>query len=216
MTAFYSWRLMFMTFHGPTRADHHTYEHAHEGPWVMRAPLLLLAVGAVLAGVVFTGFFIGEGRPEFWGRSLFSAPGNHIYEEMHHVPGWVVAAPTYAMLLGFAIAWLYYIKAPSLPAATARLFEPLYLFLLNKWYFDELYDWLFVRPAFAIGRLFWKTGDGRIIDGLGPDGIAARVQDITGRVVRLQTGYVYHYAFAMVIGLALIITFLMFAGGGAR
>jgi NADH-quinone oxidoreductase subunit L len=216
MTSFYSWRLMFMTFHGASRADHHTFEHAHEGPYAMRAPLLVLAVGAVAAGLAFATLFIGEERSAFWAKSLFAAPGNHIYEEMHHLPEWVPFAPAIAMLAGFAIAWLFYIQVPTLPAATARAFRPLYLFLLNKWYFDELYDFLFVRPAMAIGRLFWKTGDGRIIDGLGPDGIAQRVQDVTGRVVRLQSGYVYHYAFAMVIGLALIITYLMFAGGGAR
>jgi NADH-quinone oxidoreductase subunit L len=216
MTSFYSWRLMFMTFHGATRADHETFEHAHESPHVMLAPLALLALGAVAAGLAFSGLFIGDGRAAFWAKSLFAAPGNHIYEEMHHVPEWVLFAPTIAMLLGFGIAWLFYIRVPTLPAATARAFRPLYLFLLNKWYFDELYDWLFVRPAMVIGRLFWKTGDGRIIDGLGPDGIAQRVQDVTGRVVRLQSGYVYHYAFAMVIGLALIITYLMFAGGGVR
>ena len=216
MTSFYSWRLMFMTFHGPTRADHETFEHAHEGPLVLLAPLAVLAVGAIAAGFVFQGVFIGEGRSAFWGNSLFGAPGNHIYEEMHHVPEWVILMPGIAMLLGFAIAWLFYIRLPMLPAATARMFRPIYLFLLNKWYFDELYDWLLVRPAMAIGRMLWKTGDGRIIDGLGPDGVAQRVQDVTGRVVRLQSGYVYHYAFAMVIGLALIITYLMFAGGGFR
>jgi len=216
MTSFYSWRLMFMTFHGTTRADHETFEHAHEGPHAMRAPLLVLAAGAVAAGLVFYDLFIGEGRVAFWGKSLFTASGNHIYEEMHHVPEWVLLAPTIAMLLGFGIAWAYYIRLPALPEATARAFRPLYLFLLNKWYFDELYDFLFVRPAMVIGRALWKTGDGRIIDGLGPDGVAQRVQDVTGRVVRLQSGYVYHYAFAMVIGLAIIVTYLMFAGGSVR
>ena len=131
---------------------------------------------------------------------------------MHEVPGWVNWAATVAMLGGFALSYLYYIAAPSLPGITARMFRPIYLFLLNKWYFDELYDWLFVRPAFWIGRLLWKRGDGTIIDGLGPDGIANRVLWTTGRVVKLQTGYVYHYAFAMLIGVALIITAFMFAG----
>jgi NADH-quinone oxidoreductase subunit L len=116
------------------------------------------------------------------------------------------------MLAGFGLAYLYYIAAPSLPDLTARAFRPLYLFFLNKWYFDELYDWLFVRPAFWIGRLLWKGGDGKIIDGLGPDGVAGRVLWTTGRIVKLQTGYVYHYAFAMLIGVALIITAFMFAG----
>ena len=105
-------------------------------------------------------------------------------------------------------------KVPTLPAATARTFRPIYLFFLNKWYFDELYDWLFVKPAHWLGRKLWKTGDGRIIDGLGPDGVAARVIDMTGRVVRLQTGYVYHYAFAMMIGVALITVYFMFQSGG--
>src|SRR5262249_30871057 len=113
---------------------------------------------------------------------------------MHEVPNCVSWAPLWAMLTGFAIAWTYYIAVPSLPALRARIFRPLYLILLNKWYFDELYDRLFVRPAFWIGRLLWKGGHGRIIDGLGPDGIAQRVQDVTGRVVKLQTGYLYHYA----------------------
>ena len=210
MTAFYSWRLMFMTFHGHTRADHHTYEHAHESPWIMLLPLLLLAIGAVMAGFAFQYFFIGEGFKEFWRASLFEGPQNHVRHAVHELPGWVAWAPFTAMAAGFALSYLYYIAAPRLPAATARAFKPLYLFLLNKWYFDELYDWLFVRPALWLGRLLWKGGDGKIIDGLGPDGIASRVLWTTGRVVKLQTGYVYHYAFAMLIGVALIITSFMF------
>ena len=120
-----------------------------------------------------------------------------------------------AMLAGFALSYLYYIAAPWLPDATARAFRPLYLFFLNKWYFDELYDFLFVRPAFAIGRLFWKGGDGAVIDGT-IDGTASTVAWTTGRVVKLQTGYVYHYAFAMLIGVALIVTWFMFTGGIAK
>jgi len=212
MTAFYSWRLIFMTFHGTTRADHHTYDHAHESPFVMLIVLAALGLGSVAAGFAFQKFFIGEGYKEFWGRALFEGEHNHILHAMHEIPNWAAWAATLAMLAGFALSYLYYIAAPSLPAATARVFRPIYLFLLNKWYFDELYDWLFVRPAFWIGRLLWKGGDGKIIDGLGPDGVASRVLWTTGRVVKLQTGYVYHYAFAMLIGLALIITAFMFAG----
>jgi NADH-quinone oxidoreductase subunit L len=210
MTAFYSWRLIFLTFHGTTRADHHTYDHAHESPWVMLVPLLLLAIGAIGAGFAFKAFFVGEGYAGFWRASLFEGSGNHIRHAMHEIPGWVGWAPFWAMAAGFGLSYLYYIVAPGLPGATARAFQPLYLFLLNKWYFDELYDWLFVRPAFWLGRLFWKKGDGAIIDGLGPDNVAARVLWTTGRVVRLQTGYVYHYAFAMLIGVAIIVTAFMF------
>jgi NADH-quinone oxidoreductase subunit L len=216
MTAFYSWRLMFMTFHGPTRADPETYAHAHESPWVMLIPLLLLAVGAVVAGFAFQSLFIGHDAAEFWRTSLYTGKDNHILHAMHEVPEWVSWAPTIAMLGGFVLAYLYYIALPSLPAATARAFRPLYLFLLNKWYFDELYDWLLVRPAMRLGRILWKQGDGAIIDGLGPDGIASRVLWTTGRVVKLQTGYVYHYAFAMLIGVALFVTWFMFYGGAWR
>jgi NADH-quinone oxidoreductase subunit L len=210
MTAFYSWRLMFMTFHQPTRADHHTYDHAHESPWVMLVPLLVLAAGAVVAGFAFSAYFIGHDYGEFWRAALAEGPHNHIRHAMHEVPEWVLWAPFVAMAAGFGLSYLYYMLAPWLPAATARAFKPLYLFFLNKWYFDELYDLIFVRPAMALGRLLWKRGDGTIIDGLGPDNIAARVLWTTGRVVKLQTGYVYHYAFAMLIGVALIITAFMY------
>ena len=212
MTSFYSWRLMFMTFYGRTRADHETYDHAHESPNSMLIPLGVLALGAVVAGMIFAPYFIGLGEKEFWGASLFRGEQNHILHAMHEVPSWVGFAPFLAMLTGFVIAYVYYIQAPWLPEATARTFRPLYLFLLNKWYFDELYDWLFVKPAFAIGRLFWKGGDGGLIDAA-IDGTAAGVGHVTGRVVKLQTGYMYHYAFAMLIGVAALLTWLMYGGG---
>ena len=211
MTSFYSWRLLFMTFFGTTRADHHTYDHAHESPPVMLVPLAALAFGAIFAGMAFQGYFIGEERAGFWGQALYEAPGKDILHHAHEVPQWVALAPTVAMLAGFAIAYVFYIAAPWLPAATARAFRPLYLFLLNKWYFDELYDFLFVRPAFRLGRFLWKTVDGRIIDGT-IDGIAQAVLWATTRAVRLQTGYVYHYAFAMLIGVAALLTYAMVGG----
>jgi len=211
MTSFYSWRLIFMTFSDKTRADHHTYDHAHESPPTMLIPLAVLALGSIVAGFAFKEYFIGHEEATFWGAAIFRAEGNHILHHMHEVPGWVPFTPLLAMLTGFAIAWVYYIGAPWLPAATARAFKPLYVFLLNKWYFDELYDVLFVRPAFAIGRFLWKGGDGAVIDGA-IDGTAAGVARVTGRVVRLQTGYVYHYAFAMLIGLAALLTWFIYGG----
>ncbi len=213
MTSFYSWRLIFLTFHGQTRADHHTYDHAHESPWVMLIPLFVLATGAVFAGIAFQHYFLGEGYADFWRSALFEAPGKDIRHHMHEVPGWVPLAPTVAMLSGLGLAVLYYIVAPWLPEATARTFRPLYLFLLNKWYFDELYNFIFVRPAFAIGRFLWKGVDGAVIDGT-IDGTAKSVLWGTGRIIKLQTGYVYHYAFAMLIGVAAILTYFILAGGG--
>jgi NADH-quinone oxidoreductase subunit L len=204
LTAFYSWRLLFMTFHGKPRADHHTMEHVHESPWIMMGPLLFLAIGAVISGAVAVDWFIGPERLEFWGRSLLVLHEHDVLEEIEHLPLWVEMAPLVVGLAGIAVAYLFYIREPELPGALARALRPVYLFLYNKWYFDELYDWLFVRPALRIGRALWKGGDGAIIDGLGPDGIAAVTRGLSRRSSALQTGYVYHYAFAMLIGVVLI------------
>ncbi|TPK79597.1 NADH-quinone oxidoreductase subunit L [Mesorhizobium sp. B2-4-18] len=208
-TAFYSWRLIFMTFHGKPRASHEVMHHVHESPPVMLVPLFVLAAGALFAGVIFHNSFIGEGYAEFWKASLFTLPDNHILHEIHELPLWVELSPFIAMLIGFALAWKFYIRSPEMPVNLAAQHRGLYAFLLNKWYFDELYDFLFVRPAKRLGHFLWKTGDGTIIDGLGPDGISARVVDVTNRVVKLQTGYLYHYAFAMLIGVAALVTWIM-------
>ncbi|MFC7051302.1 NADH-quinone oxidoreductase subunit L [Hansschlegelia quercus] len=212
LTSFYSWRLIFLTFHGAPRASLETMSHVHESPRVMLAPLFVLAIGALLAGIVFHGSFIGEGHEEFWREALFTGEHNEIMHHMHEVPAWVVYSPFVAMVLGFALSWLFYIKQPDLPARFAGTAPAVYRFLLNKWYFDELYDLIFVRPAKWVGRFLWKTGDGKIIDGYGPDGLSARVIDVTDRVVRLQTGFVYHYAFAMLIGVAALFTWFMVRG----
>ncbi|RWP39495.1 MAG: NADH-quinone oxidoreductase subunit L [Mesorhizobium sp.] len=208
-TSFYSWRLIFMTFHGQPRASHDVMHHVHESPPVMLVPLYILAAGALFAGVIFHGAFIGEGYAEFWKASLFTLPENHILHDIHEVPFWVKLSPFVAMLIGFAIAWQFYIRAPEMPKNLAAQHRGLYAFLLNKWYFDELFDFLFVRPAKRLGHFLWKTGDGTVIDGLGPDGVSARVVDVTNRVVKLQTGYLYHYAFAMLIGVAAFVTWMM-------
>ncbi len=228
LTSFYSWRLIFLVFHGERRwpqahpgahahGEEALHDHApdhgdvpHESPPVMTIPLAVLAFGALVAGLAFHNGFVGHGAEAFWRESL--AP-SHVLDAMHHVAWWVSALPTLMMLLGFGLAYLFYIARPELPAELARSQDVLYAFLLNKWYFDEIYDVLFVRPARFIGRVFWRVGDQRIIDGLGPDGIAARVLDITRGVVRIQTGYVYHYAFAMLIGVAILLTWYMFSAG---
>ena len=211
-TSFYSWRLIFMTFHGKPRASTDVMHHVHESPMVMLVPLFILAAGAVLAGMVFVGDFFGHHYPEFWKAALFTLPENQILEEFHHVPAWVKLSPFIAMVVGFVVAWFFYIRSPETPKALAQQHHGLYQFLLNKWYFDEAYDFLFVRSAKALGRFLWKRGDGWMIDGFGPDGVAARVQDVTQRIVRLQTGYLYHYAFVMLIGVAALVTWMMFGG----
>lgn len=208
-TSFYSWRLAFMTFFGKPRASADVMHHVHESPAVMLVPLYLLGAGAVLAGYFFVEYFFGHHYAEFWQGALFTLPENELVNEYHHVPLWVKWSPFAAMALGFVTAWYMYIRSPETPKALAEQHRGLYQFLLNKWYFDELYDFLFVRPAMWLGRTLWKKGDGAVIDGLGPNGIAARVVDVTDRVVRLQTGYLYHYAFAMLLGIAALVTWMM-------
>jgi NADH-quinone oxidoreductase subunit L len=201
----------FNTFHGEPH-DHHHYEAAHESPKVMLIPLAVLAFGSIAAGWPFLSIFKGEGVGEFFRESLKFEADNKILENMEHLPLLISLTPTIMMIGGFLVAYQFYIRRPDIPAALARDQRMLYEFLLNKWYFDEIYDFLFVRPAMRLGRLFWKGGDGFIIDGFGPDGVSARVLDVTRNVVRLQTGYLYHYAFAMLIGVAAFATWFMFAG----
>ncbi|MBP2234839.1 NADH-quinone oxidoreductase subunit L [Sinorhizobium kostiense] len=208
-TSFYSWRLTFMTFHGRPRASADVMHHVHESPQVMLVPLYVLALGALVAGFLFHDHFFGHHYAEFWQGALFTLPENEILEEFHHVPLWVKWSPFVAMAIGLLTAWYMYIRSPETPKYLAEQHRGLYLFLLNKWYFDELYDFLFVRTAKRLGTFLWKQGDGRVIDGFGPNGVAARVLDVTDRVVRLQTGYLYHYAFAMLIGIAALVTWMM-------
>jgi NADH-quinone oxidoreductase subunit L len=212
LTSFYSWRLIFKTFHGEPHDRAH-WREAHESPMVMLIPLGFLAAGSVLAGLPFKEIFAGRGVESFFRESLTFAKTNHVLEDMHHVPLQVAVLPTVMMVIGFVIAWHFYIRRPDIPVELARQHDVLYRFLLNKWYFDELYEMIFVRPTKWLGRLLWKSGDGWLIDGFGPDGVSARVLDVTRNVVRLQTGYLYHYAFAMLIGAAAFITWFMFATG---
>ncbi len=210
LTAFYSWRLLILTFHGKTRADHTTFDHAHESPPVMTVPLILLAVGAVSTGYIFREQLLGADWQHFWGAAIVNGPANHILHAMEEVPHWVSLAPTVVGLAGIAVAYLLYMLLPSVPAALARAFRPVYLFLLNKWYFDELYDAVFVRPLLATARALWQTGDATIIDGI-PNGLASLTTGGSGRLARLQTGSVAAYAFTMLIGLVVLVSvFLLF------
>ncbi len=257
LTAFYSWRLIFMTFFGEPRwarteqerrlaearaeaaaghgaasieswrepdlateqQDAHPAHHedAHhidpqESPNVMMIPLYCLALGSLFAGLAFRHLFIGNGAAEFFKASLYTGPANHLSQAMEEVPHLVSLLPSLMMAAGFFVAVYLYIVAPGTADRWARALPALYRFLLNKWYFDELYDWLFVRPAFWLGNLFWKGGDENTIDRFGPDGVAAFVIDVTNRVVKLQSGYLYHYAFAMLVGVAVLITYYLVWG----
>ena len=211
LTAFYSWRLIFKTFFGEPHDQEH-YEAAHESPFWMLIPLFVLAAGSILSGFPFKELFAGHGVVEFFRESLKMNP--HILEDMETIPAPIKSLPFVMMAIGTVISYLFYIRRPYLPEELATQQPMLYQFLLNKWYFDELYDLVFVNPSKAIGRFLWKYGDGWLIDGFGPDGVSARVLDITRNVVKIQTGYLYHYAFAMLIGAAGLITWFMFGLGG--
>lgn len=271
MTSFYSWRLMFMTFWGKPRGDHHAHDHAHESPRVMTIPLGVLALGSIFAGMVwYNSFFEEEGVTRFFGMpgvevshdaghdeagaagtetaldgsvaeadhaapqgealhgaagaaadpaeitvgsgAIFMHPDNHVMHDAHYVPTWVKLSPFVAMLLGFGLAWLMYIRNPGAPAKLAEQQRGLYQFLLNKWYFDQLYDVVFVRPARWIGRALWTGGDGAVIDGAINGiamGIIPRLTRFAGRV---QSGYLFHYAFAMVLGIVGLLIWVMMRG----
>jgi NADH-quinone oxidoreductase subunit L len=254
-TSFYSWRLMFMTFWGKPRGDHHAHDHAHESPRVMLIPLGVLALGAVFSGMVWYNSFFGkeEAVRDWFGMpvaaahgevqngahasapkadaahgaahaegqvgpapvqgALFIHPDNTVLHDAHYVPKWVKVSPFVAMLLGLSLAWLMYIRKPDLPGRLAANQRPLYLFLLNKWYFDEVYAFLFIRPAQALGRLLWKRGDGSVIDGA-LNGLAMGIVPMLTRLAaRAQSGFVFHYAFAMVLGIAALVTWATLAGG---
>ena len=256
-TSFYSWRLMFLTFWGEERGDHHAHEHAHESPLVMLIPLGALALGAIFAGMIWLKPFFGDhdkmvkffGMPHHVEMSVeghgddhaaddhgdaahgddhamadkdhgaergaiyMSAESEAILDEAHHAPKWVKISPFLAMLIGLVTAWVMYIRKPEWPAKLAENQRPLYLFLLNKWYFDELYDFVFVRPAQALGRFLWKRGDENTIDG-GINGLAMGIVPFLTRLAgRAQSGYVFTYAFAMVLGIAAILTWVTLTGG---
>jgi NADH-quinone oxidoreductase subunit L len=247
LTAYYSWRLVFMTFHGrphwghdahaahgddhastaqiethdePLEEAHDAHGHGHHGdfkphesPWVMLAPLLALSVGAIAAGYLFVEHFVGPEQVEFWKGAIFTAPANHVLANAHHLPEWVGWSPLIVTIIGTLAAAYVYLLHDGLGARLAARRGPLYLFLYNKWYFDELYDFVFVKGAKLLGDLFWKGGDQKLIDGLGPNGVSA-VTYLTGKGVgRVQTGYVYHYAFVMLLGVAIILGVAIWAWG---
>lgn len=214
LTAFYSWRLLILTFHGTPRADERVVAHVHESPKVMLTPLVVLAVGALFLGYVGAPWFVGGGAPGFWESAILVLPEHPALENAHHVPLWVKMLPLGVGLAGIALAYVMYSLAPGLPAALVARFRGIHRFLVHKWYFDEIYDAVFVRPAFYLGRQFWKTGDGALIDGLGPDGLAAATVDLARRGGRLQSGFVYHYAFAMLIGVVVLVSWYLLVQAG--
>ena len=214
LTAFYSWRLLILAFHGTPRASDEVMAHVHESPNVMTLPLVPLALGAIFAGWMGYDLFVGHHWQDFWGASIFILPSHDAMEAAHHVPTWVKLLPIGLATAGVVGAYIAYVRLPWLPISVAGRAGALYRFLFNKWYFDELYDRIFVGPAVRIGRLLWVRGDKGVIDHYGPDGLSALVARLSGRLVQMQTGYVYHYAFAMMIGVVVLLTWYFSGFGG--
>ena len=208
LTAFYSWRLLFMTFHGKPRAEEHVMLHVHESPPTMIGPLILLSVGAVFAGWLLHAVFIGDHNASFWQGAIFTVNTNHVLEQIERTPFLIGILPTATGVLGIALAYLFYVVNPALPVRLAQRFAPIYRFLLNKWYFDEFYNFIFVRPALWLARELWTVGDAQIIDGV-PNGLASMAEGGSVQVVRLQTGSIAVYAFTMLIGLVVLVSLFL-------
>jgi NADH-quinone oxidoreductase subunit L len=200
LTAFYISRLFLLTFHGKSRAPQDVQDHVHESPWVMLGPLVVLAIGALGSGLALRNAFIGHGFAAFWGASI-AVPANSVMQNIDGIPVLAAMAPLLAAIIGIATAAWFYIFAPELPARLAKRFAGVYKFLLNAWYFDELYNAIFVRPAEKFARFAWHIGDETIIDGI-PSGLTALTADASTQTVKLQTGSIALYAFIMLIGLA--------------
>jgi len=214
MTSFYSWRLMFLTFYGQEKGDKHTHDHAHESPMVMIVPLAVLAVGAIFAGMFFYNNFFGHDVTEWFSVAVYNNHDtNTVLHDAHDVSNWVKVSPFIAMVLGLLVSYYFYIINPAFPKALATRNPGLYQFLLNKWYFDEVYDFLFVNPAKRFGHFLWKKLDGSVIDGT-INGIAMGfIPFLTRAAAKAQSGYLFHYAFAMILGVVGLITWFAIFGG---
>jgi NADH-quinone oxidoreductase subunit L len=208
LTAFYSWRLIIVTFHGAPRADHHTMEHVHESPLVMTVPLMVLAVGALVTGFVFHDQILGADWRAFWGNSIQINPNNHVLAMSEELPALIEYAPSVVGLLGIALAYVMYMALPTLPGRLANTVPAVYRFVLNKWYFDELYNAVIIQPFMAMARVLWQVGDATIIDGI-PNGIAELTSEGSTQVVKIQTGSIAVYAFTMLIGLVVLVGIYM-------
>jgi len=206
LTSIYSWRLIFKTFHGEYNNKEIKIDETHESPIVMLIPLVLLSIGAIFAGFLFKELFIGyEGLNNFWRDSIFFLKPL----STDHPPLWFLLLTPTLVILSIPLAYYLFVKNRNLPERLASINKPLYQFLLNKWYFDELYDVLFVKPSKKLGLFLWKFFDLKIIDGFGPDGISSMIKKFSVKANKFQSGYIYQYAFVMLLGFSALLTFLI-------
>ena len=205
LTSIYSWRLIFKAFHGDYNNKDINIEETHESPLIMLVPLFILSIGAIFAGFLFKGLFVGHGDDLFWAESIkFLEPLS-----TEHPPLWFLLLTPCLVLLSIPIAYYLFVKNKDLPNAIASMNKPLYNFLVNKWYFDELYEVLFIKSSKKIGLFLWKFCDGTIIDGFGPDGISSFIKKCSIKATKFQSGFIYQYAFIMLLGFSALLTFLI-------
>ena len=213
MTAFYSGRLLFMTFHGKPRCSVQVYSHAHESPKIMLLPLVVLVIGSIFAGIIgYHAFGMVEANGVFWSGSVATGGEHGILEQIHHAPSWVAKLPLVVALAGLGLSWLIYVKNNKIAPKLANIFQPIYKFLLNKWYIDELYDTIFVRPSLLLGAFLWHKGDENTINRFGPDGAGALTRISSGAISRFQNGLVTHYAVVIIFALVVLLFWLTRVG----
>ncbi|RZO90815.1 MAG: NADH-quinone oxidoreductase subunit L [alpha proteobacterium HIMB114] len=205
LTSIYSWRLIYKTFHGNYKNESYEIDKIHESPPVILIPLFILTIGAIFAGFLFKDIFIGTDHQNFWKSAIFFKE----QFELKHPPLWFLLFTPISGVIIIFVAYYFYVRNEKILENLKQTHKPLYNFLLNKWYFDELYDFLFTKPAKAIGSFFWSKGDVKIIDGFGPNGFAKIIKILSDRAVLFQSGYLYHYAFVILIGLTILLTYLI-------
>jgi NADH-quinone oxidoreductase subunit L len=202
LTSIYSWRLIFKTFHGSYNNKSIKIEETHESPLVMLLPLIILSIGAIFAGFIFKELFFDT---NFWGNSIFFL--EPLSEE--HPPMWFLLLTPILVCSSIPISYYLFVKNKDLPNSIVEINKPLYNFLVNKWYFDELYEILFIKPSKKIGLFLWKFFDVKIIDGFGPDGVSSLIKKFSIKANKFQSGYIYQYAFIMLLGFSALLTFLI-------
>ncbi|MGA1112380.1 MAG: NADH-quinone oxidoreductase subunit L [Candidatus Pelagibacter sp.] len=205
LTSIYSWRLIFKTFHGEYNNKSIKIEETHESPLVMLVPLIILSIGAIFAGFLFKDLFISHDTNNFWAQSIF------FLEPLstEHPPIWFLLLTPILVLISIPVAYYLFVKNKSVPEEIVKINRPLYEFLVNKWYFDELYDYIIVNPSKKIGLFLWKICDVKIIDGFGPDGISSIIKKVSLKANKFQSGFIYQYAFVMLIGFSALLTYLI-------
>ena len=205
LTSIYSWRLFFITFFGNYNNKDVDINKTHESPVIMLIPLIILSFGAIFSGFYFKDIFIGNSSINFWQESIFFLN----YESHDHIPLWLLIITPLIIIVSIPITYRLYIKDTNFLTGFKKTNLPLYNFLYNKWYIDELYDLIFVNPIKKLGLFLWRKGDENTIDKFGPNGISNLVKNLTNKAVKFQSGYIYDYAFVMLIGLSALITYLI-------